>query len=134
MFQEIPGLEELVSYFAKNGIQTCILYGSAGSSRFSEKSDIDLAVAAENRLSAEDLVRYYLKSQEILHREVDIKDLHTAQGVLLKEILTTGDILINKDHAFLGAKAIEMIDFQTDLAPQVNSMLKTRLEKAAYGK
>ena len=134
MFQEIPGLEELVSYFAKNGIQTCILYGSAGSSRFSEKSDIDLAVAAENRLSYDDLVRYYLKAVELLQREVDIKDLRTVQGVLLKEILTTGKILINKDHTFLGTKAVEMMDFQTDLAPQVNAMLKTRLEKAAYGK
>jgi predicted nucleotidyltransferase len=134
MIQKIPGLDEVIEYFTKNGIQTCILYGSAGSSRFSENSDIDIAIAAENQLPAEDLVRYYLKAMEVLHREVDIKDLRSADGVLLKEILTTGKILINDDHKFLGAKAVEMMDFQTDLAPQINAMLKARLEKAVYGK
>jgi predicted nucleotidyltransferase len=134
MSVNIPGLKELLRYFTKSGIHTCILYGSAGTDRFTLNSDIDLAIASTEPMLSTDLVQHYLKAVDCLHREVDIKDLRQAKGIFLKEILTSGEILLNEDHEFLGEKAIEMMDFQADLAPGINEMLKKRLERAVYGK
>lgn len=134
MKREIPGLDEVIRYFEKNGIKTCIIYGSGGTDRAGAMSDIDLAVAADAPLSSETLVRHYLNTVDLLHREVDLVDLGKAKGLILKEILTKGDILINKDPQLLGDKAIEMMDYQSDLAPGVNRMLKQRLSRSLYGK
>jgi len=134
MQQEIAGLSELLTYFNNRGIHTCILYGYANSSRYIQSSDIDLAVTAKKPLSDSDLVTYYIKAVDLLRREVDLSDLRTAKGVFLKEILTTGEILLNKNSEFLGIKAIKMIDYQSDLAPSINSMLKRRLKLAINGK
>ena len=35
----------------------------------------------------ETLVKHYLKAVDYLHREVDLNDLRSAKGLLLKEIL-----------------------------------------------
>jgi predicted nucleotidyltransferase len=128
MAQDIPGLPELLTYFENNGITVCILYGSAASERHISKSDIDLSIAADEPLKPETLVTHYVKAVDFLHREVDLSDLRAAKGLFLKEILTKGEVLLNRDPEFLGKKAIEMMDYQTDLAPAVNSMLKARLE------
>jgi len=127
-------LPELLTYFIDSGIHTCILYGSAAAGKITSSSDIDLAIAADETLSPGDLVKQYLKAVECLHREVDLSDLRAAKGVFLKEILTEGEVLINENPDFLGAKAVEMMDYQTDLAPSVNAMLKRRLEQAIDGK
>jgi predicted nucleotidyltransferase len=134
MKREVSGLDEVIHYFNSSGIRTCILYGSAGTGSAGSRSDIDLAIAGEAPLSSETLIRHYLNAVDLLHREVDLVDLRNAKGLILKEILTKGDILINNDPEFLARKAMEMMDYQSDLAPGVNEMLKKRLERALYGK
>lgn len=131
---QIPGIRELICYLEDTGITTCILYGSAASNRIRAESDIDIAIAGNAPLTPEKLLNCYLKAVELLKREVDISDLRLAHGLFMKEILTGGEILLNKDPVFLGRKAIEMMDYQTDLAPGVNAMLKKRLELAIRGK
>ena len=134
MKHDIPGMQELLAYLESNGITVCILYGSAVSKRNIPKSDIDLSIAADEPLPLEARVKHYLKAVDCLHKEVDLSDLRSAKGLFLKEILTKGEILLNKDPEFLGKKAIEMMDYQSDLAPAVNSMLKARLEAVLNGK
>ncbi len=127
-------MQELLAYLESSGITICILYGSAVSKRNIPKSDIDLSIAAGEPLRPEARVKHYLKAVDCLHKEVDLSDLRSAKGLFLKEILTKGEILLNKDPEFLGKKAIEMMDYQSDLAPAVNSMLKARLEAVLNGK
>ncbi len=95
-------------------------------------SDIDLAIAAETELSPETLSRYYLQASSLLKREVDLRDLRRAKGLYLKEVLTKGKILLNDNPQFLGNKAIEMMDYQTDLAPQINAIRRQQLERSLY--
>jgi predicted nucleotidyltransferase len=131
---DIPGLEQLIDYLRSQGIRTCLLYGSAAAAELRADSDIDLAVAADAPLSAEKLKDHYLQAVSLLHREVDLRDLHRARGLYLKEVLTKGEILLNEDPEFLGNKAIEMMDYQSNLAPGVNALLKRRLERSLDGK
>jgi len=74
-------------------------------------------------------MKYYLKATSLLTREVDLRDLRRAKGLYLKEILSKGIILLNEDPQFLGAKAIEMMDYQSDLAPQVNAIREIQIER-----
>ncbi len=128
MMGDIQGLTELIDYFRREGIKSCILYGSAAGGRLRSDSDIDLAIAADGELAVETLTRHYLKATSLLQRDVDLRDLRRAKGLYLKEILTKGTILLNEDPQFLGTKAIEMMDYQSDLAPQINMIRKKQLE------
>ncbi|MFW5727280.1 MAG: type VII toxin-antitoxin system MntA family adenylyltransferase antitoxin [Spirochaetia bacterium] len=132
MKAEIPGLHELLAYFKGEGVHTCLLYGSAAAGRLRSGSDIDLAIAAETELTPETLSRYYLQASSLLQREVDLRDLRRAKGLYLKEILTKGKILLNDNPQFLGNKSIEMMDYQTDLAPQINAIRRRQLERSLY--
>ncbi|HKK65663.1 MAG TPA: nucleotidyltransferase domain-containing protein [Clostridia bacterium] len=134
MREEIPGLQELLEYFKSEGVHTCILYGSAAAGRRRSDSDIDLAIAADSEFSPETLTRHYLKATSLLKSEVDLRDLRRAKGLYLKEVLTKGKILLSGDPQFLGNKAIEMMDYQTDLAPQVNAIRREQLERSLYEK
>ncbi len=129
MMEEVQGLSELIEFFRGEGIKSCVLYGSAAGGRLRSDSDIDLAIAADGELSAETLMKYYLKATSLLTREVDLRDLRRAKGLYLKEILSKGIILLNEDPQFLGAKAIEMMDYQSDLAPQVNAIREIQIER-----
>jgi uncharacterized protein len=128
----LQGLSDLIDYFRSEGISTCLLYGSAASGSIRSDSDIDLAIAGADLLGAEELSRYYLKAVSLLHREVDLRDLRRAKGLYLKEILAMGRILLNEDPGFLGNKAIEMMDYQTDLAPQINRIRLQLLQRKLY--
>ncbi|MFW6207417.1 MAG: type VII toxin-antitoxin system MntA family adenylyltransferase antitoxin [Spirochaetota bacterium] len=132
MKAEIPGLHELLAYLKGEGVHTCLLYGSAAAGRLRSGSDIDLAIAAETELTPETLSRYYLQASSLLQREVDLRDLRRAKGLYLKEILTKGKILLNDNPQFLGNKSIEMMDYQTDLAPQINAIRRRQLERSLY--
>lgn len=134
MREEIPGLHELLEYFKGKEVHTCILYGSAAAGRRRSDSDIDLAIAADSEFSPKSLTRHYLQATSLLKSEVDLRDLRRAKGLYLKEILTKGKILLNEEPQFLGNKAIEMMDYQTDLAPQVNAIRREQLERSLYEK
>lgn len=126
------GLSELIDYFRSEGLCTCVLYGSAAAGSIRSDSDIDLAIAGAGLLGAEELSRYYLKALSLLHQEVDLRDLRRARRLYLKEILTKGRILLNEDPIFLGNKTIEMMDCQTDLAPQINRIRLQLLQRKLH--
>ena len=134
MEEDIPGIPALLEYLRKEGIHSCILYGSAATGSLRPHSDIDLAIAGDREFSTETLARLYLETSMILGREVDLRDLRRARGLFLKEILTKGKILLNDDPTFLGSKAIEMMDYQTDLAPHINRIREQQIESMLYEK
>lgn len=134
MEEEIAGISDLVEYLRSEGVRSRILYGSAASGRLRPDSDIDLAIAADELISPETLARRYSEATALLHRDVDLRDLRRAKGLYLKELLTKGRILLNEDPQFLGNKAIEMMDYQTDLAPQVNAIREKQLKRMLHEK
>ncbi|WP_319559948.1 nucleotidyltransferase domain-containing protein [Marispirochaeta sp.] len=126
-------IQQLADEFAMKGVSIIILYGSAATDKAETlKSDVDLAVAGEELLTPEELSGLYLSASEIVQREVDIVDLRRAMGFFLKEILTKGEIILNEDPGLLGSKAEEMMDYQTDLAPGVEAMLRQRLARSLH--
>ncbi len=71
-------------------IRTAILFGSLVSGKADFYSDIDIAVEADQKLTAEEKMRLIGELAELTGRPVDLIDLRTVGEPLLGQILRTG--------------------------------------------
>jgi len=65
-------------------------------------------------------------------REVQVRDLARAQGLFLKQVLTTGTILLSRDSAVYGDLIVRMLAFTADMLPNVRS-IRRRGEEFFHG-
>ncbi|HMP73734.1 MAG TPA: nucleotidyltransferase domain-containing protein [Kiritimatiellia bacterium] len=118
--------EELANF---PDIQVCLVYGSAAAGRLRRGSDLDVAVAARERLGAEKR----MSIQEALVRglgvEVDVLDLQAVSGVILHQALTTGVLVFVRDHELYGDLISRMLFNQADMMPYVRRMMKERRDR-----
>ena len=114
-------------------IELAIVYGSAGSGRMSNASDVDVAVAAENPLAFERLHDLYQDLVSALSREVDLKDLHTLSGLILKQILSGGRVIVNRRPELLARFMLRNIYYQEDMAPNVRMIQEANAKRFARG-
>ncbi len=117
---------------ADTDIRCAYLFGSALSDRFSASSDIDLAVTTGQPLTAEH--RQALKSaiETELNRDVDLIDLATATGTILKQAMR-GECLICRTPAVKAQLIKRLIYDQEDMQPLRDRMMRLRRERFAYG-
>ncbi|MGH8650067.1 MAG: type VII toxin-antitoxin system MntA family adenylyltransferase antitoxin, partial [Burkholderiales bacterium] len=71
-------------------IRIALLFGSLAEGKERRDSDLDLAVAAGGPLSADQKSALIAELAQAMGRPVDLVDLRTAAGLVLKEALTTG--------------------------------------------
>jgi len=114
-------------------IELAIVYGSAGSGRMSNASDVDVAVAAENPLAFERLHDLYQDLVASLSREVDLKDLHSLSGLILKQILSGGRVIVNRRPELLARFMLRNIYYQEDMAPNVRMIQEANAKRFARG-
>lgn len=117
------------------GIVLAILYGSFAHGRQRPDSDIDLAVAksARQEIDAETMVHISLACSDATGREVQVRDLARAQGVFLRQVLTTGTLLLVRDPSVRAELIIRMLDFTEDMLPNVRLIRKATLEHFIAG-
>ena len=81
----------LAEYFAgQQNIPFARLFGSVAQGKETARSDVDVAVHSESLLTAEQLVSLQQELETLSHREVDVCDLRTAEGLFLYKIMTKG--------------------------------------------
>jgi predicted nucleotidyltransferase len=112
-------------------LQFVVIFGSTVVGRQQPDSDIDVAVYPVRALD-------HRKRQQLIDaialatgRPVDLIDLSTAGGALLRSILRTGKVLVCKNQAIPGILAERLLDWQEDFEPQLNRMLETRIRRFA---
>ena len=110
-----------------------IVYGSLASDTLRDDSDVDVAVLCHTELHAEEKLILTQTLGERLGREVDLVDLRAASGVLLKQILTKGKILIKRDDGAYAELLKRMIYNQEDYMPYFQRALKERMERFVNG-
>jgi len=71
--------------------------------------------------------------ESVLRTPVDLVDLSQANGLILKQILSKGQVVIKRDTEAYGKLMIRMLDQQTDLQPLVNRLLLERQRRFAHG-
>lgn len=89
---------KLLSYLQKwPSISLAWIFGSTASGRRRADSDIDLAVCADRKLTADELIQITSELSMDIGAEIDIVDLRCAHGAILDEILLRGILLFVKD-------------------------------------
>lgn len=107
-----------------------ILYGSVARDAHRPDSDVDIGVAGHARTPMDEtlLLDISLECSRELGREVQIRDLARAEGIFLKQVLTTGTILLSRDSTVYGELIVRMLAFVTDMLPNIR-MIRRRGEE-----
>lgn len=79
----------------KNSVVFAFLVGSAGTDRFTEHSDVDIALFWAMEPSLEDQQILQSKLEELLERDVDLINLNQSDYIFARQVLETGRLIIN---------------------------------------
>jgi len=114
-------------------LRVALLYGSAASGRLRSDSDVDVAVLFDHPLDVEQKVMLTARLEYRLSRTVDLVDLFSLNGTILKQILCKGRVLIRKKTEDLTKLLYRMIYNQADMMPYVHRTLKERQRRFIDG-
>ncbi len=113
-------------------IQLAVLFGSAAHDRLTDRSDIDIAVAAQSSLSLDIRIELADRLTQALHREVDLIDLQSVSGTILEQSLCHGRLVLKQDP-ILYAELIKRLWFnQADMMPYTRRILAERRRRFLY--
>jgi predicted nucleotidyltransferase len=105
------------------------IFGSYANETERIDSDIDIAVAGKKVLSAKQFLDLKTHLTSTLHRDVDLIDLNKVSGLILKEALHSGEVILKRDVQIYARLIKKMIYNQEDMMPYFNRILKQRREQ-----
>ena len=123
--------EELDSF---SDILFCSVFGSYAVNKQKKRSDIDIAVFGNRKLSAEQKYNITQKLSDKLEKQVDLIDLQAVSGVILHQVLTKGKYVFIKNKELYAEIIKRMLYNQADMMPNYNMILKKRKERFLNGK
>jgi len=110
-------------------LQLAMLFGSAATGDLRPDSDIDVAIYPRKTMSSRKRQQVADEIALATNRAVDLIDLSTAEGALLRKILHSGIVLFSKTPGILGSLSERLLDWQEDFEPQLNALLDARLQR-----
>ena len=106
-------------------IRLAILFGSVAAGCANRDSDIDLAVAADQALDADEKMALIADLAVATGRPVDLVDLNTVGEPLLGQILKYGKRLLGSDERYARLLTRHLID-EADFMPYYRRVLAER--------
>jgi predicted nucleotidyltransferase len=97
------------------------IFGSVAKGTERSESDLDIAIVPQGEFTANAKIQLIDDLAQIAERPVDVVNLSTASGPILKTALTTGIQLANTDSAKNADAISRMLAYETDLAPQIKA-------------
>ena len=119
-------LESIRAVLARHPeIRLAILFGSIASGRASRDSDVDLALAADHPLKADEKMALMAELAEATGRPIDLIDLHAVGEPLLGQIVKRGQRVLGADERY--AELIKRHLFEeADFMPYYRRILEER--------
>lgn len=114
-------------------LHMALLIGSYGSKHARPDSDVDLAVSAGRPFTTEERFSLTQKLAAATHRSIDLIDLETAHGLILKQALRHGKALIPSQPLTFERLLKRMIYEQEDLQPQIHQAKVDRVASFTHG-
>ena len=114
-------------------IRLCIIFGSAASGKGSPASDLDVAVAATEALSADRRLELIEALSAASTREIDLIDLMAAAGPILGQALSKGVVVQNRDKGLYAGLISRMLFNQADMMPYYDRILRERRKRFLNG-
>ena len=114
-------------------VRLCIVFGSTASGKATSDSDLDLAVAAEEPLTVENCLELTEALSAATGRSVDLIDLVTEAGPIIKQALSKGAIVQNSDTLLYARLISRMLFSEADMMPYYHRILRERREQFLNG-
>jgi len=114
-------------------VRLCVVFGSTASGKATSGSDLDLAVAADEPLTAEKRLELLEAVSAATGRTVDLIDLMTESGPILKQALSKGVIVQNSDKLLYARLISRMLFAEADMMPYYHRILRERRERFLNG-
>lgn len=128
-----PGIRNLLKeYFsAQESIACVFLFGSATGERFSDQSDIDIAVLYDphNLPTPDERLQAQEQLSERIHYPVDLVVLNNASPILGYQVLKHGERLLVRDQRAFNAFFVRTLNEYFDLK-QNRRVIEQSLQKA----
>lgn len=106
-------------------VELALLFGSVAAGRQRPDSDLDIAVAANHRLTTDEKMDIIASLAEATGRPIDLVDLRQAGEPLLGQILTRGLRLMGSDIAYAPWITRHVLN-QADFVPYRDRVLAER--------
>ena len=110
-------------------IQLAFVFGSAAHGTLRPDSDVDVAVLAGEQLSTELRLALMAELSLALKREVDLVDLYGAWGLILRQVLTTGTLVLKRPGTAHASLLKRMLLDQADMEPLRQRIIEKSLER-----
>lgn len=110
-------------------IQLAFAFGSAARGALRPNSDVDVAVLAASHLSPEARLELMAELSLAVKREVDLVDLSTAWGLILRQVLTTGSLALKRSDTAHAMLLKRMLFDQADMEPLRRRIIEKNLER-----
>jgi len=110
-------------------LEMAMIFGSTVSGNAKPDSDIDVAVYPRQPLDHQAVQRLSDQIALATGRPVDVVDLSSSDGALLRQILRSGKVLFSKHPGILGILAERLLAWQEDFEPALNALLAARLKR-----
>lgn len=107
-------------------VKLAVLFGSLAEGRAGPLSDVDLAVAGAEPLSADQRVALIEALAAATGRPIDLVDLHTCGVTVRAQALTRGQLLQNRDPSLRAALVSRMLFDEADFVPYRQRILRER--------
>lgn len=131
--EAIAALKSLFSG-RESDVALLILHGSAAEDRLRDDSDIDVAIALEHPLTAEDTLDLMYQVSRATGRESDVADLRSIGGLFLHRVLSRGTLIFNRDPALYSKLVFESVEYIQDIHPIVMEAQKQRIKDFIHGR
>lgn len=115
------------------GLRLAILHGSAAAGKMRDGSDVDLALLFDQPLDAAHKMMLGSRLEAALRRDVDLVDLYSLGGTILKQALKKGVVLIQNQEGARAELLTRMIYNQADMMPYVTRTLVERQRRFVHG-
>ena len=109
------------------------IFGSAVTGITRADSDIDIAVAAEGKVTFERKTDIYLALLQAFNREIDLVDLNEVNGIILKSALCSGEIVIKRSVSLLAELLKKMWYNQADMMPLTTMIMEHQIHRFIHG-
>lgn len=107
-------------------IRLAILFGSLARGRARTDSDLDLAVAGSRPLRAQEKRTLIEGLALVTGRPVDLIDLRSVDGLILAQVLTTGNIILCADRTLYATLIKKVLFNNADMMPYHRRILAER--------
>jgi predicted nucleotidyltransferase len=114
-------------------IQLCIVFGSAAAGRASPESDLDIAIAAGQPLTADRRLELIDAFSAATTKEIDLVDLMVVSGPILRQALSRGVVVQNRDKNLYARLISRMLFNQADMMPYYDRILRERRKRFLNG-